>query len=122
MVLARFRVGIINISRGDKFFFHFFENLFERPARAICLCLVRSSWLLADFGPSPSERFDQAFGGISQWSGLASEHFRSSKGDFDRPLSTAARFCLRPWQPPPPFLWPRRYSVASPTSKTVRIC
>jgi hypothetical protein len=24
MVLVRFGVGIINISRGDKFFFHFF--------------------------------------------------------------------------------------------------
>src|SRR5436853_4049349 len=98
MVLARFRLGIINISRGDKFFFHFFENLFERPARAICLCLVRSSWLLADFGPSPSERFDQAFGGISQWSGLASAHLLSSNGDFDRSLSSSVRFGLRLWQ------------------------
>lgn len=26
MVLVRFGVGIINISRGDKFFFHFFEK------------------------------------------------------------------------------------------------
>ena len=42
MVWLGLVLGIINILRGDKLFFHFFENFFERPGRAICLCLVRS--------------------------------------------------------------------------------
>ena len=42
MVWLGLVLGNINIFRGDKLFFHFFENFFERPGRAICLCLVRS--------------------------------------------------------------------------------
>jgi hypothetical protein len=42
MVWLGLVLGIINILRGDKFFFQFFENFFERPGRAICLRLVRS--------------------------------------------------------------------------------
>jgi len=42
MVWLGLVLGIINIFKGDKLFFHFFENFFERPGRAICLCLVRS--------------------------------------------------------------------------------
>ena len=42
MVWLGLVLGNINILRGDKLFFHFFENFFERPGRAICLCLVRS--------------------------------------------------------------------------------
>jgi hypothetical protein len=42
MVWLGLVLGIINILRGDKFFFHFFEKIFERPGRAICLRLVRS--------------------------------------------------------------------------------
>src|SRR4030095_5876938 len=41
MVWLGLVLGIINIFRGDKFFFHFFENFFERPGRAICLFFVR---------------------------------------------------------------------------------
>jgi hypothetical protein len=60
-------VGIINISRGDKFFFHFFANLFERPQGGICLCLVRCARSLArewyrlpldTKPPSPQEVFE----------------------------------------------------------------
>jgi len=51
MVWLGLGLGIINISRGDKFFFHFFEIFFERAGGLICLCLVRFFLFVSRLGP-----------------------------------------------------------------------
>jgi hypothetical protein len=47
--LVRFGLGIINISGGDKFFFHFFEKIFERLGGAFVYAWFVLAGLVAGF-------------------------------------------------------------------------